>query len=389
MGLSAWLALVACILVGGAATLAWAHRVGVVRPAAAGLAAQGVITIGLYAAIGLWAPDAIVYDDLGQEFAASWKGGPDPSEVTDGKEAFPVMLGAVYFVVGTAPGIGLVLNWASHGLLIPALAALAKRADLPSGPTAWVVALFPPALFWSALLLRESITWLLMAVFLYALVGLARGITVRDLAIMVAALVALMWFRGTAAVILAGVSMVVLVLTAKLRTLLPRCGVAMLAMLVLSPRLASLLFGYTTVDDIEAKRSDLSNADTSFGGEAGGDVEGTVATSFLDSAIRVALGPYPWEWPSLGAPFALDAALWLAILGLAVLGWWRASNRLRLLLVVLPALALAGALMITSANYGTMQRLRVQTSVLLTPMAAAGFTFLAAWWRSRLDRKAG
>lgn len=402
MGLLAWLALVACIFLGGVATLVWAHRIGVVLPAAVGLAAQGVTTVGLYGAIGLWAPDAIVYDELGQEFAAFWKGGPDPSAVSNGKEAFPVMLGAVYFVVGTAPGIGLVMNWASHGLLIPVLASLAMRVDLPPKPTAWIVALFPPALFWSALLLRESITWLLIAVFLFALAGIARRITVRDVAIMVAALVALMWFRGTAAVILAGVSMVVLVLTAKRRTLLPRFGVAALALLVLSPRLASLLFGYTTVDDIEAKRSDLSNADTSFGsGSGSGSVEvssgaevsgaeGSVATSFLDSAVRVALGPYPWEWPSLGAPFALDAALWITILGLAIVGFWRAANRAELLLVVLPVLALSGALMLSSGNYGTMQRLRLQTTVLLIPVAAAGLSLCVSQVRGRrtaIDRR--
>ena len=97
---------------------------------------------------------------------------------------------------------------------------------MPVVSTAWVVALFPPALFWSAFLFRESITWLLMAVFLYAVAGIARRITARDLAIMVVALAALMWFRGTAAIILAGVSMIVLVATASRRTLLPRLGIA-------------------------------------------------------------------------------------------------------------------------------------------------------------------
>ena len=111
------------------------------------------------------------------------------------------------------------------------------------------------------------------------------------------------------------------------------------------------------------------------------------AASLVDSALRVAFGPYPWEWPGLGAPFAFDAVCWLTVLMLAVLGWWCASNRLRLLLVVLPALALAGALMVTSGNYGTMQRLRVQTSVLLIPVASAGFTLIAARWRSRRSNR--
>lgn len=395
MGPAAALALVVCVLVGALGTLAWARYLDVVRPALVGLVAQGVVTVGLYAVVGLWAPDAIVYDQLGQEFAAFWSGGPEPSAVSNGKEAFPALLGAVYLVVGTAPAVGLALNWVAHGLLIPALAALACRLDLPSRLTAWIAALFPPALFWSAFLLREVITWLLIVVYLYAVAGIARGVAVRNVALMVAALAALMWFRGSAAIILAGVSMVVLVITANRRSVLPRLGVAVVALLVLSPRLASLLFGYTSVDEIEAKRTDLSNADTGFGGAGDvgvdGAVEGGVATSLVDSVMRVAFGPYPWEWPSLGAPFALDGALWLAILGLAALGWWRAPNRKELLLLVLPALAFSGALMLTSGNYGTMQRLRLQTSVPLIPVVAAGLSLAAnrVWaLRAARDRRA-
>ena len=77
MGIEAWLALVVCIVAGGAATLGLARREGVVLPAVAGLAAQGVLTVGLFAAVGLWAPDAGAYDELGRQFAAHW-GGPVP-----------------------------------------------------------------------------------------------------------------------------------------------------------------------------------------------------------------------------------------------------------------------------------------------------------------------
>lgn len=396
MGMEAWLALVVFTVAGAAATLAWARQVGVVRAAAVAMAAQGVLTLGLYLTVGLWAPDAGAYDELGKQFAAYWSGGPVPAEVGEGKEAFPLMLGAVYFVVGPSPAIGLALNWTAHGLLVPALASLAARLNLPIRITAWAVALFPPILFWSAFLLRETVTWLLMTLFLYALAGLARRIDVRDMVLMVASLAALLWFRGTAAIILAGVGMVVLVLTAKRSTLLPRVGVAALALLVLSPRLAGLLAGYTSVGDIEAKRSDLNNADTSFGGGGGSgvasDPTGEVASSLYDAVLRVAFGPLPWEWPGLGAPFAFDGLLWLLVLGLAAAGWWCAPNRKDLLLLVLPALALSAALMLTSGNYGTMQRLRAQTSILLLPVAAGGLALVLAWARLHvpaIDRLAG
>lgn len=378
MGAGAWSGLIAFVVVAGVGCLLWARRSGIVAPMVVGLAAQGVLTIGLHLAVGLWAPDAGAYDDLGQEFAAFWRGGPDPAAVGEGKEAFPLMLGAVYYVVGHAPAIGLALNWAAHGLLIGVLASTARRIDLPVKVTAWATALFPPALFWSAFLLRESISWLLMALFLNALVGLARRVTLRDLAVMVVSLAALLWFRGTAAIILGGVGTATLVLTARRRTLLPRLGVAATALLVLAPRLASLLVGFTSVEEIEAKRTDLSNADTGFGA-----ADGVAASAgLLESGFKVAFGPYPWEWLGVGLPFAFDAVVWLTVLALAVLGWWRSPHRVELLLLVLPALALSGALMITSGNYGTMQRLRAQTSVLLIPVAAAGWTLLVARLRS-------
>ena len=259
VGTEAWLTLVAFIAASVALVLVWARREGVVAPTVVGLVAQGVLTIGLYAVVGLWAPDAIVYDDLGRQFASHWRGGPVPAEIGEGKEAFPLMLAAVYFVVGQTPAIGLAMNWVSHGFLVTALASVARRLNLPVVVTAWAVALFPPALFWSAFLLRESITWLLMAVFLYAVVGLARRITIRDVIVMAAVLAALMWFRGTGAIIVAGVGMTVLVLTARRRTLLPRLGVAAIALLVLAPRLTTLLAGNTSANDLTIKRTDLAN----------------------------------------------------------------------------------------------------------------------------------
>lgn len=376
----AWLALLGVLVAGGLATLTWARRTEVTPPVAAGLMLQGAITVALYLVLGLWAPDAEVYDRIGLEFAASWRGGPPPSLVTDGKEAFPLLLGAVYYTVGHAPAIGLAINWVAHGLLIVTMATLARRAALPVRPTAWIVALAPPVLLWSSLLLRETITWLLMALFLHALLGIARRLNLRDAVLMVLTLVSLMWFRGTAAIVMAGAGMAAMVLTANRRAILPRLGIVALAVAVLAPRLGALLVGYTSIAGIEEKRDILTGtADTSFD-PIGGD--GVVAR-MLDSAARVAFGPYPWEWLNVGAPLAFDAVVWLTIIGLAALGWWRAPNRRELLLLVLPALALTAALMITSGNYGTMQRLRVQTSVLLVPLAAAGLVLVVAGVRAR------
>ena len=105
MGIEAWLALVVCIVAGGVATSAWARREGVFLPAVAGLAAQGVLIVGLYAAVGLWAPDAGVRraGPSVRRLLGRWA---CPAEVGEGKEAFPLMLGAVFSWWGKRPPSG-------------------------------------------------------------------------------------------------------------------------------------------------------------------------------------------------------------------------------------------------------------------------------------------
>ena len=91
MGMQAWLALIVFVVAGGCGD----SRVGSPgrrRPSGVvvGLAAQGVLAVGLYLAVGLSAPDAGASTRLGRQFASYWGGGPVPAEVGEGKEAFPL-----------------------------------------------------------------------------------------------------------------------------------------------------------------------------------------------------------------------------------------------------------------------------------------------------------
>ena len=197
---------------------------------------------------------------------------------------------------------------------------------------------------------------------------------------MSASLAALLWFRGTAAIILGGVGMIVLVLSARRSTFLPRLGVASLALLVVSPRLADLLGGYLASGtwapsgrtSTQHRRHDLVRR----GRRRTRPAE---TSSFVDSILRVALGPYPWEWPTLGAPFAFDGVVWWAVIALTAV---------RLVEGLEPGGAAAGRASCAGHQRRAdahQRQLRhhaaaaVQTSVLLLPVVAAGW---GASWRA-------
>jgi hypothetical protein len=384
MGIMEFVGAVLCAAVGGLVAWYFSRGLGVTRPLLAGMSVQAVATIGLYVAVGLWAPDAIKYDQMGQELAAFWQGGPDPTtQIGDGKEGFPAILGALYHLFGVHPASGLALNWAAHALLIVTVAATAKRMSLPIVRSAWIAALFPPVLLWSGLLLREALTWWLLSLIVFSIVGYATSAVLRHYllfgAIFAGSISALFWMRGTAALIVGVGGVLVLVATSRRANLLARLALAVLLVALVLPRLGDLVGDYlpddsgTTTSEPGDRISDIReslgrDSTTSFGSTGSSEIVGRAANT-----AQVVLGPLPWEWPRVGGQIALDGLLWLGVLVASVVGAWRSRGRLRLvLLLVVPAALMLGALVVTSGNYGTMQRLRVQSTVLLIPVAAAG-----------------
>lgn len=386
MGVMELVGVLFCAVVGGVVAIYCGRRLGVTKPLLVGMAAQALVTVGLYVAVGLWAPDAIKYDQMGQELAAFWQGGPDPvTQVGDGKEGFPAMLGVLYHLFGSHPASGLALNWAAHALLIVTVAATAARLAMPVVRSAWIVALFPPVLLWSGLLLREALTWWLLAMIAFSLIAYATSRLVRHYLIygatFAASISTLFWIRGTAALIVGAAGIIVLLVTSRRSTLVPRLALAVVLVALLLPRVEDLVGGYlpddqpseasvaVSTDRIADIRESLGrDSTTSFNSQDSSGVAG-LATN----AAQVSLGPFPWEWMRVGVQLAADGLLWIALLVAAAIGGWRSRDRIRLsLLVVVPAALLLGALVVTSGNYGTMQRLRVQSAVLLVPLAAAG-----------------
>ena len=388
---AAGIALIA--LVGLLPTILAARRLGLVRPVAVGLAVQALTTIGLFVTLGLWAPDAVKYHAMGQEIAAHLHGGPAPViAVGAGKDGFPNLLGGLYWAFGPHAVIGLAVNWVAHGALVVVLSSAAHRIALPARRTAWLVALFPPLLLWSGLLLRESLAWLLIAI---TVLGISIFVNATDrkqhllgTSYAVGGLLALTVIRGSAAIII-WVALALALTANTQRTKWLQHILLLLAMFaVITPQLVPIVGKYLpdNTDSIVSIQSDREESQSPTNdaltqtrealsreastGFAGPDSEDPA--SMLSTASRIVAGPFPSEWNRVGLPFIADSILWLCVLSAAGIGAWRRRKKWRqLLILVIPALLLTGALATTSGNYGTMQRLRLQTTILLIPIAAA------------------
>lgn len=405
MDTGALIGVVCVAIIGGYPTIRSAMTLGVVRPVIFGLVAQGLVAIALMIFVGLWAPDAIKYHSMGKELAEHLAGGPEPAiAVGDGKEGFPILLGGLYWLFGPYASIGVAVNWISHGALVVALAATARRLGLPVRWTAWIAALFPPLLLWGGLLLRDSIAWLLIALVILglAIFSQARGgrEQAKGVVLVLSALLALSVVRGSAAMIVCVAAALVLTITARRAVALPHLVLVVAMLGVLLPQVLPIASAYLTGDEtreplpvlesteepardshssqgapqeedaLSQSRGALSrDSTTSFAGPGSSGPPGLVA-----SATRVVAGPLPWEWGRVGPQVVADSAVWLALIIAAAAGTWRKRRCWRsLALLIVPASLLLGALMVTSGNYGTMQRLRLQSEVLLIPIAAAGF----------------
>lgn len=350
------------------------QRTRTLAPALVSFVLHLTLAVAILLKVGLFFPDALHYDAQAQQLSDS----STQIAVTSGKEGWPLLLSLLYRMFGHSPILGLLVNAIAAALTVCVLAHAAHRLTLPRRATAWILALLPTTLFWSSLLLRESLTWLFMAIILFALSGLVtHRSSLREMMIFAIGLAGLLAFRGTMAILMAAFGLAAIVLSRN-RGRGIAISIVMIALVSVPGPVATKLdaiVGIYTPAHLNASRTALARtASTAF------DTSVTDLQS-AQSAIprvlpRVLLGPFPWEWGAVGIPFALDGVLWCMILFLAIRGWHRHADRRQLLVAVLPAAALLVALAFTSGNYGTMVRLRLQATVLIIPLAAAGLTGL-------------
>lgn len=135
-------------------------------------------------------------------------------------------------------------------------------------------------------------------------------------------------------------------------------------------------------EGLELSRTELALAATGFGAGAG-----LSGSGFFDGLARTMVGPFPWEWSSLPAYFALDALYWLALVSVVAIGL-RALGRPAWILLG-PALVVVAAVAISATNYGTLIRLRAQAIPVLLPLAAIGVAWLLKSERRRASAGVG
>ncbi len=369
------------IIVGLGVSLFAGHYSKTLVQTVASFAVHTAAALLIYYIVGLGAPDAEYYDRAALALAI---GGPEVN-VTAGKEGWILILAAIYTQIGHFPELGLVLNATFAALTVCVAGLTAARLDLPVGPTAWITAAFPSGIIWSSFLLRESFSWLLISLCALAFAGLASGkFRWPELALALTALAGLLLVRGTAAVAVAAAGLIAIAFVRR-RYISFLLGTALGALVAIASPLGTRVndvVGGITVDTFNSSRSALSgSASTSWPTI---DVTGIPSAweAFLIAFPRVIFGPYPWEWPSMAIPLALDGLLWLVILSLTIRACLVLRDR-RLAVLLLPAAALLAALVVGSGNYGTMERLRMQSTFLMIPVAAAGFVSLVPSLRTR------
>lgn len=355
------------------------RRAGVFPQASTGFGLHLFVALTMYFSLGLWAPDAMAYDDVGEVIHRMWtEGYSHPPVLTAGKEGYPHILAVLYTVFGHHPFLGVALNVALSPWLIGIVATTARRTQMPISATAWITALLPPCLLWGSLGLREALSWVLLAVVALGLTSM----TVReepafsDWVLVVSGLLGMVAIRGTMAVIVAAAVGVAIIPISKNKVLptLVSLGMAVVAGPTILSQADRLAGGYG-IKEVNQVRGALAREGSSSFEVAtySGSLDVLAASPGL--FLRALLGPFPWEWPSVGPIFMLDGIIWLTCVGLLFLGVRRVPKATAMA-YLMPALGLILVLALTSGNYGTMQRLRIQALIVVLPLIGRGWVAL-------------
>jgi hypothetical protein len=357
----------ACVVTMVAATRS-RHR----SPVVVAFAVHVVIGLAILAVAGLYAPDAVTYDQVAREYVAFWGHLQSlPPNFALGKEGWVLILASIYRWFGIEPAFGIVFNATLTGVTVAIVMATTVRLGWPeyAKTAGWLMLL--PGFLYSSTLLRESTAWALTALAAWAAAGLAAQGGIRNMLWLLASFAGMLWIRGSVAVPLVGALLAGLLLARK--RLPPTVLVGLTgALLIGSPLVArtGAVWSRADIQHINASRRSLSTAGSGF--------ETTVYSTPVDmvqnlpvTLPRGVVGPYPWELPTLPPTALLDWLPWVLLLFWSWRGWRRSTGR-NFLLVVVPVFCLLAVIGATSGNYGTLVRLRSQAAVLLLPLAAVG-----------------
>ncbi|MEW1961049.1 hypothetical protein AB0269_01145 [Microbacterium sp. NPDC077644] len=313
-----------------------------------------------------------------------------------GKEGYIWIVGALYAVSGPAPLVAIALGIICHALLVVVVAKTTEliadsadaefaRISVAVRRSAYLTALAPSLVWWSPHILRESITYLLVAV---AVCWVVHAFVKRRAAGLIAAALALAiltWIRGTLGLtvsIAIAFALIYIVLGQSRFRLLLRGSLFLGLLLLLQPIQSTLseLLGVSE-ERVVGTTTELSSiAESGFPGLGG---QASLVDVLTVTAPRVLVGPFPWEFSPTAVMLLafVELACWVlvAVLALRSLSTFRPGGALHdsrgltsLILVVVVVILIGLAL--TVGNYGILARFRPMAMVALLPLAAIGLT---------------
>lgn len=375
-----------CSLVAGliiAGLLSW--RFGTMWPTLVSYVLHAVAAVGIFAEAGLAAPDAIHYSDQAEQLLTGQAG----RAVTPGKELFTYLLRFVYSVAGVQPGIVIALNVLLVAAIPTLLGLIAGALGMPVKLSTWAGAFVPQTFLWGVLLLRESIIWFAMLLFILALAKLYETRRWVWVPVLIGSLLVLAYTRGTIAIVLAVAAVIVLLIMVRsIKVAAITVGaavVATVAALLILPGFGALLGKFTSDSETAAtvRTSSAHTSSTLFHPPHFGNGFIDTVAAKAQALLNVSAGPLPTDHVSL--VYFADGFVWVVVLGFAIVGWVFIRPKFRALLLFIPAALIVVSMAWTLTDYGTLIRLRLMPLLILLPLAAYGFT--AAWGRIRTTEK--
>lgn len=321
--------------------------------------------------------DEMAYDRDALDLVSNWRGLGPPPDLSQGKEGWPVLLAHVYSNFGHAPELAILLNVivAAMTVLVVAASCRALGWNSSARAAAWIAALWPTAVLWGPMLLREAIVTLLLAFAFLGTALLGNRRVLAGLPLLVISGTLMTWMRGGMLYFV----LIVLPVSAVLATIVTsrRTGrgyrvlaVSAAMLVVLLPSLTSSLQDSVSFDaDRQQVVAEALNKGTTSYGAAGLSTDNSVLMF-----VYTAVGPPPTALANPGLLAAgIDAMLWLAMWFFAVYGWRKLPDaRWGLLVCMVPSAVLLLYLSEIATNFGLIMRMRALLIPLMAPAAAIG-----------------
>jgi hypothetical protein len=351
----------------------------------------------------VFAPDANVYEQVGQELLQSWRGlGPTPDKAAGTQAGYYAINAAMFMVFGRGGGGPVALNillatWLALPVYYLTLAVVRDNHAVARWAT--VMALFfPSMILWSVLNIREAPTIFCLVSATCFFARFQKRPRPREIIGGSLALLGLLLMREYLMVIVglsAGAGVVIGKSKSPLTSLVGG-GVLLfgLTFLLQHAGLGGTLAQEPTLERVQYLRQDLAlGAASAYGGGADVSTVGG-AISFIPVGLTYfLLAPFPWSVTSVLQQVTLPESIaWYALVLCVFRGAWLAlkydPRAYTVLVAVLATVTFSYALV--EGNVGTAYRHRAQVLPLFFVLAAVGLRDAwGSWMERRIEARAG